>query len=125
MAEFPNQLFVLDHIAKPEIKNKNINEWKKNILSLGGHENVFCKISGMVTEADWKNWTKDDFIPYIDVVVNAFGTKRIMFGSDWPVCLVAASYSKMKKIVDDYFSFFSKNEQKNFYGKTATRFYNL
>ncbi len=123
--EFPNQMFVLDHIAKPGIKNKKIDEWKKDILALGAHENVYCKISGMVTEADWKNWTSDDFIPYIDVVVNAFGTKRIMFGSDWPVCLVAASYSKMKKIVDDYFSFFSKNEQKNFYGKTATRFYNL
>ena len=123
--EFPDQLFVLDHIAKPPIKNKKIDEWKKDILALGAHENVYCKISGMVTEADWKNWTSDDFIPYIDVAVNAFGTKRIMFGSDWPICLVAASYSKMKKIVDDYFSFFSKNEQKNFYGKTAIKFYNL
>lgn len=125
VAEFSNQLFVLDHIAKPGIKNKEIDEWKKDILALGAHENVYCKISGMVTEADWKNWTSDDFIPYIDVVVNAFGTKRIMFGSDWPVCLVAASYKKMKEIVDNYFSFFSKNEQKNFYGKTAIKFYNL
>lgn len=124
-AEFPNQLFVLDHIAKPDIKNKKIDEWKKNILALGAYENVYCKISGMVTEADWKNWTSEDFIPYIDVVVNAFGTKRIMFGSDWPVCLVAASYKKMKDIVDNYFSFFSKNEQKNFYSKTAIKFYNL
>ncbi len=123
--QFPNQLFVVDHIAKPDIKNKKIDDWKKDILALGAFENVYCKISGMVTEADWKNWTKDDFIPYIDVVVNAFGTKRIMFGSDWPVCLVAASYKKMKEIVDDYFSFFSKNEQKNFYGKTAIQFYNL
>ena len=79
----------------------------------------------MVTEADWQNWARDDFIPYIDVVVNAFGTKRIMFGSDWPVCLVAAPYKKMKEIVDNYFSFFSKNEQKNFYGNTAIKFYNL
>lgn len=123
--QFPSQLFVVDHIAKPGIKNKKIDDWKKDILALGAYENVYCKISGMVTEADWKNWTKDDFIPYIDVVVNAFGTKRIMFGSDWPVCLVAASYKKMKEIVDDYFSFFSKNEQKNFYGKTAIQFYNL
>ena len=125
VAEFPNQMFVLDHIAKPEIKNKNIDEWKRNILGLGARENVYCKISGMVTEADWQNWTRDDFIPYIDVVVNAFGTKRIMFGSDWPVCLVAAPYKKMKEIVDNYFSFFSKNEQKNFYGNTAIKFYNL
>jgi L-fuconolactonase len=123
--EFPDQLFVLDHIAKPDIKNKKINEWKKDILALGAYENVYCKLSGMVTEADWKTWATQDFIPYIDVVVNAFGTKRIMFGSDWPVCLVAASYKRMKEIVDGYFSFFSKNEQKNFYGKTASTFYNL
>ncbi|MEP7251142.1 MAG: amidohydrolase family protein [Ginsengibacter sp.] len=125
VSEFPDQRFVLDHIAKPDIKNKNIDEWKKDIIALGANENVYCKISGLVTEADWHNWTIDDFIPYIDVVVNAFGTKRIMYGSDWPVCLVAASYQKMKEIVDDYFSYFSKNEQRNFYGKTATHFYNL
>ena len=123
--EFPDQFYVLDHMAKPGIKNKKIDEWKKDILALGAYENVYCKISGMVTEADWKNWASDDFIPYIDVVVNAFGTKRIMFGSDWPVCLAAASYKKMKEIVDNYFSFFSKNEQKDFYGKTAIKFYNL
>lgn len=123
--EFPKQRFVVDHIAKPDIKNRTIDEWKKDIMALGANENVYCKVSGMVTEADWHHWTKDDFIPYIDVVVNAFGTKRIMYGSDWPVCLVAASYQKMKEIVDDYFSYFSKNEQRNFYEKTATYFYNL
>lgn len=124
-ANFPGQNFVLDHIAKPDIKNKEINEWEKDIAALASYENVYCKISGIVTEADWKRWTKDDFQPYLDAVVMAFGTKRIMFGSDWPVCLVAASYQKMKVIVDDYFSSFSQSEQDAFYGQTAIKFYNL
>jgi L-fuconolactonase len=82
-------------------------------------------MSGMVTEADWKNWKKEDFKPYLDVVVETFGTDRIMFGSDWPVCLVAASYSEMLGIVEDYFSTFSKDEQENIFGLNAIRFYNL
>lgn len=123
---FPKQKFVLNHIAKPQIKNHSINEWKKDIEALAKNINVYCKISGMVTEADWKNWKEDDFIPYMDVVVNAFGINRIMFGSDWPVCLVAAgSYSKMKNIVDDYFTAFTSKEQQLFYGENAQRFYNL
>ena len=79
---FPEQKFVIDHIAKPEIKNNKIEDWKKNMLAIAKNQNVYCKISGLVTEADWKNWNKDDLTPYIDVVVNAFGTDRIMFGSD-------------------------------------------
>ncbi len=122
---FPHQLFVLDHIAKPGIKSKEIDTWQKDISALARYENVFCKISGMVTEADWKNWKKEDFIPYLDIIVNAFGTKRIMYGSDWPVCLVAASYKKMKEIGDDYFSSFPQEEQEAFFGKTAIEFYNL
>ena len=124
-ANFPRQKFVLDHLAKPGIKSGEINEWKKDIAALASHENVYCKISGMVTEADWKQWKKNDFQPYLDVVVNAFGAKRIMFGSDWPVCLVAASYKEMKEIVDDYFSSFSQSEQDAFFGATAIEFYNL
>ncbi len=93
--------------------------------ALAKYENVMCKISGMVTEADWKNWKYDDFTPYLDVVVNAFGVKRLMFGSDWPVCLVAASYDRMFSIVRDYFSSFSEAEQNMFFGENATRFYNL
>jgi len=79
----------------------------------------------MVTEADWKNWKKEDFKPYLDVVVEAFGTKRIMFGSDWPVCLVATSYNEMLSIVEDYFPSFSKEEQEKIFGLNAIRFYNL
>ena len=124
-AAFPDQPFVIDHIAKPKIKDGLIADWKKDIFSLAAHENVVCKISGMVTEADWKNWKAEDFTPYLDVIVAAFGTDRIMYGSDWPVCLVAADYAKTKQIVDDYFSQFSADEQAAFYGKTATAFYKL
>ncbi len=122
---FPDQLFVIDHIAKPGIKDKKIDEWKKDIEAIATHENVYCKISGMVTEADWKRWKKENFIPYLDVIVNAFGNNRIMYGSDWPVCLVAASYNDVIEIVTDYFSTFSKNEQDLFFGGNAIKFYGL
>ncbi|MEO6638072.1 MAG: amidohydrolase family protein [Ginsengibacter sp.] len=122
---FPQQYFVLDHLAKPNIKDKVIKEWQIDVHALARHQNVYCKISGMVTEADWKNWTVKEFTPYMDVIIDAFGPERIMFGSDWPVCLVAASYKKMKDIVDDYFLQFSQSEQEAFFGRTATKFYKL
>ena len=122
---FPHQRFVLDHIAKPPIKAGDIIDWEHDIKELANHSNVYCKISGMVTEADWQNWKQDDFTPYIDVVVNAFGSDRIMFGSDWPVCLVAASYQQTLGIVKQYFSPFTQNEQDKFFGANATRFYSL
>jgi L-fuconolactonase len=125
VASFPEQKFVIDHIAKPYIKRRETDEWKKDMEKIAKHENAYCKISGMVTEADWKGWKKEDFKPYLDVVVNAFGANRILFGSDWPVCLVAASYEKMVEIVKDFFSAFSKNEQEQFFGLNAIRFYNL
>jgi len=125
VAAFPNQKFVIDHTAKPKIKYGKIEEWENDIREVSGHENVYCKISGMVTEADWKKWKKEDFNPYIDTVVEAFGMRRIMYGSDWPVCLVAASYKKVLEIVQEYFSSFSQNEQQLFFGGNAIRFYNL
>jgi L-fuconolactonase len=125
VAAFPNQPFIIDHIAKPFIKDGKMEDWKKDMQAVAGFENVSCKISGMVTESDWKKWTPADFKPYLDVIVDAFGIKRIMFGSDWPVCLVAASYSEMMNIVKDYFSSFSQNEQDLFFGNNATSFYNL
>jgi L-fuconolactonase len=79
----------------------------------------------MVNEADWKNWKKEDFRPYLDTILKAFGTSRVLFGSDWPVCLVAASYQQVLQIVEDYFSSFSKNEQAAFFGGNAMKFYNL
>jgi L-fucono-1,5-lactonase len=122
---FMNQRFVIDHLAKPGIKNKEINEWKNEIKKIARFENVYCKISGMVTEGDWKSWRQEDFIPYLDVVIEAFGPDRIMYGSDWPVCLVAASYEHVLGIVEEYFSSFSEAEQELFFGKNAIQFYNL
>ncbi len=125
VAAFPQQKFVIDHMAKPNIKAQGIDEWTKDMMAEAVYENVSCKISGMVTEADWKNWKKEDFTPYIDVVCEAFGPDRIMFGSDWPVCLVAASYEEMTSIVSEYFSSFTQNEQELFFGRNAINFYNL
>lgn len=125
IAMFPHQKFVIDHLAKPYIKNKKIEEWEKDIKAIAEYKNVSCKISGLVTEADWKHWNKNDFTPYMDVVVNAFGTDRILFGSDWPVCLVAASYAEMLDIVKEYFSSFTKEEQQQIFGGNAINFYNL
>lgn len=126
VSAFPDQPFVIDHIAKPFIRTgEALEEWKAAMKTVAGYQNVSCKISGMVTEADWKNWKKEDFKPYLDTVVEAFGTQRILYGSDWPVCLVAASYSQMMGIVRNYFSGFSQAEQSAFFGGNATTFYNL
>lgn len=125
VSQFPQMKFVVDHIAKPFIKKGDIHTWKKDIEALARHQNVYCKISGMVTEADWWKWKQEDFEPYLDVVVEAFGTRRIMFGSDWPVCLVAATYEEMLGIVKDFFSSFTDNEQDRFFGLNAVDFYNL
>jgi L-fuconolactonase len=126
VASFPDQSFVIDHIAKPDIKGKKLTaEWKAAIRAVAAHKNVSCKISGMVTEADWKGWKQEDFVPYMDVVVEAFGPSRILYGSDWPVCLVAASYQQVWEMVSTYFSSFSADEQNAFFGGNAIKFYNL
>ncbi len=121
----PKQRFVIDHLAKPYIKDNNILQWKKDITTLAKFENASCKISGLVTEADWKHWTPQDITPYLDVAVEAFGTKRLMYGSDWPVCLIAASYSEVFGLVNNYFSSYAKEEQEAIFGKNAINFYNL
>jgi L-fuconolactonase len=123
--QFSHQKFVVDHLAKPYIKAGLIDEWRRDIKTIAAFENVFCKISGMVTEADFKHWRIQDFRPYLDVAVEAFGTKRILYGSDWPVCLVAASYQQTKGVVDDYFASFSEAEQGDFFGTNAGNFYQL
>jgi L-fuconolactonase len=120
-----NQPFVIDHIAKPNIKTGEIESWKKQFSKVAAFENVYCKISGMVTEAAWSAWKQEDFTQYLDAVVECFGTNRIMYGSDWPVCTLAASYEAQYGIVKDYFSSFSKSEQDLFFGGNAIRFYNL
>lgn len=125
VAAFPNQKFVIDHLAKPGIKNGEIEEWKNEMNLMAAYPNVYCKISGMVTEADWKNWKDEDFKPYLDVLVNAFGVQRLMYGSDWPVCLLAGSYEKVMGIVINYFSSFSQEEQDQIFGLNAKHFYEL
>jgi L-fuconolactonase len=122
---FPDQPFVLDHLAKPYIKDQNIDGWRSDIKKLASFQNVFCKISGMVTEARWKGWTREDFSPYLDVAVEAFGTSRLMYGSDWPVCLVAASYEQVLGLAKEFFSGFSEHEQDLIFGNNAARFYKL
>lgn len=124
-AKFPDQPLVLDHIAKPDIKNGTIAEWKKDIIALSKYENVSCKVSGMVTEADWKQWKAEDFTPYLDVVFEAFGVERLMYGSDWPVCLVAASYQQVLGLTEQYASKLTTHEQAMFWGGNAIKFYNL
>ena len=123
--EFSQQAFVIDHIAKPYIKDKKTEEWEADMQAIAQHDNVYCKISGMVTEADWQTWKIDDFKPYLDIVVNSFGTSRVLFGSDWPVCLVAGSYEKVLEIVKNYFNSFSAQEQDLVFGENALKFYNL
>lgn len=122
---FPNQKFVIDHIAKPDIKGKNIDQWAAGIREVAQHENVSCKVSGMVTEADWRNWTAADFNPYLDVIFEAFGVQRVMYGSDWPVCEVAGGYRKVVELVEEYTSKLTSNEKELFWGGNAMKFYNL
>lgn len=122
---FPHQPFVLDHIAKPCIKKGDIKDWEKDLRNMAYAPNVYCKLSGMVTEADWQHWKQDDFTPYLDVVVMAFGIDRLMFGSDWPVCLLGASYAETINIVKAYFSSFTQSEQDKVFGGNAIQFYNL
>ena len=125
VSKFPDQPFVIDHIAKPYIKDGLITEWKKDMEQFSIFENVYCKVSGMVTEADYHHWKPADFTPYLDATVNAFGTKRILYGSDWPVCLVAANYTDMLNIAKTHFASFTATEQEDFFGNNATRFYQL
>lgn len=125
LVQFPEQRFVLDHIGKPAIKEKTISEWKQHIQRLGTFKNLYCKISGLVTEADWNEWVEDDFTAYLDTVVESFGFDRVMYGSDWPVCLVAASYNKTLSIVKNYFAKYRKETQHKFFSGNAIEFYKL
>ncbi len=123
--KFPNQQFVIDHLAKPFIRQQQLKPWKQQLQQIAMHENVYCKISGMVTEADWKNWKVSDFKPYLETVLEAFGPKRLMYGSDWPVCLVGASYEDQLAIVKQFIEPLSPSEKKGILGGNAERFYHL
>lgn len=122
---FPNQKFVIDHIAKPYIKDGFFDGWAVLMKEIANCENVSCKLSGMITEADYKSWSPEQMKPYMELVLEAFGPERIMFGSDWPVCLVAGNYSKVKNLVTDFISTLSSTEQAHIMGINAINFYNL
>ena len=121
----PEQAFVLDHIAKPYIKDKKIDQWAKHINQLAVHQNVYCKLSGLLTEADWNHWQEEDFTAYLTVIMKAFGADRLMYGSDWPVCLLAGSYPHVVRIVENFISSLSTDDQKKIMGQNAHHFYNL
>lgn len=120
-----DQAFVIDHLAKPDIKNGVFEPWFKDLKALAAFENVYCKLSGMVTEADLKNWKKEDIFPFMDKVLELFGPKRLMFGSDWPVCKLAAEYAVVCDIVTEYLDTLSFSEQELIWGKNAALFYKL
>ena len=122
---FPNQRFIIDHLAKPHIKDGKIKEWKVGIERLSQFPNVSCKFSGLVTEASWDCWESDEFIPYLDIVFSCFGVDRIMFGSDWPVCLLCSNYDQVISIVTKYISDLEKEDQQKVMGLNAAKFYNL
>jgi L-fuconolactonase len=122
---FPRQRFVLDHLAKPPIKSGKIDSWAQSISPLAAFPNVFCKLSGLVTEADWQHWTPEQIIPFLDVAFESFGADRLMIGSDWPVCLVAASYAKAVEVVKSYLLQKSPECQARVLGGNAQRLYRL
>jgi L-fucono-1,5-lactonase len=122
---FPEQPFVLDHLAKPPIKAGTLSPWREQIRDLGKFPNVACKVSGMVTEADWQQWRTEDFKPYLDVVFEAFGPERLMFGSDWPVCLLAGSYERVFGLVANYVRQFGPNAEAKVFSGNAAKLYGL
>jgi len=122
--QLPDQKLVIDHIAKPKI-GSDLTYWKKHLTAIAQHKQVYCKVSGMVTEAVWNNWKAEDFKPYLDTVFDVFGSKRVMYGSDWPVCLLAANYAQQLTLLTDYIQSFSESEKQAIMGENATRFYNL
>ena len=123
--KFPNQKFILDHCAKPCIRDQKINEWKIEIKEIAKNENVYCKVSGLVTEAKWNEWKTEDLYPYLDVVFESFGTDRILFGSDWPVMLLSSTYNKWKNLLEKYMLQFSDEEKQKVFDTNAIKFYNL
>ena len=123
--KFPNQKFVINHIAKPYIKDGFYSGWAVLMKEISQYDNMYCKVSGMITEADHNTWTFNQIRPYINLVLDAFGTERIMFGSDWPVCLLAGNYVQVKELVTNAIASFSKEEQAAIMGNNAIQFYNL
>ena len=121
----PEQAFVIDHLAKPYIKDGFFDGWSVLMKAIAKYPNVYCKLSGMVTEAEWSNWSQDDFQPYLDVVLECFGAERTMFGSDWPVCLLSGTYHQVKRIIELYIAELSTEEQAAIWGGNGAKFYSI
>jgi L-fuconolactonase len=124
-SRLPDQAFVLDHLAKPRIKAGQLEPWAARLRELARRPNVCCKISGLVTEADWTGWRPEHLRPYLDVAFDAFGADRVMYGSDWPVCLIAATYERVLSVVDEYAAALSADERAGLFGGNAARFYGI
>jgi L-fuconolactonase len=122
---FPRQRFVLDHLAKPPIRSGTIDLWARGMRELASFPNVHAKVSGLVTEADWQGWKPEQVRPYLDVAFESFGTQRLMIGSDWPVCTVAASYGRVVNLVKDYMSSYTAEEREAVFGGNAANFWRL
>lgn len=116
---------VIDHLAKPSIRTGEKTRWELNLAAASTFKNVYCKVSGMVTEADWKHWKNETFFPYLDEVFECFGTDRTMYGSDWPVCLLAATYKQQLDVLEEYLSGMSSGEKHKVMHENAIRFYNI
>lgn len=123
--KFPQQKFVIDHCAKPGIKNKDIDEWKMYMKEMAAMPNVYCKLSGLITETNWNKWAATDFYPYLDTVFDLFGTNRLLFGSDWPVMLLSGNYRQWKNLVEKYMQNYSAKDKVKIFALNAIRFYNL
>jgi len=124
-SRFPEQPFVVDHLAKPYIKQQEIEPWASQMRKLASLPHVYCKLSGMVTEADWKHWHSRDFKPYTEVILEAFGAERVMIGSDWPVCLLAGNYGRVIHLGEELISALNPTDRTKIMGGNAARFYNL
>ncbi|HEY8958927.1 amidohydrolase family protein, partial [Chitinophaga sp.] len=123
--QFPEQALIIDHLAKPGIKAGELDAWAAHMRRIAKSPNVYCKLSGMVTEADWQQWEPAHFRPFMEVALEAFGANRLVYGSDWPVCLVAAKYREVKELVTDFISTLSTSEQEQIMGGNARSFYHL
>jgi L-fuconolactonase len=121
----PNQVFIIDHVAKPRIRERTLSPWRESMMELALRENVYCKISGMVTEAEWAFWQAEDLMPYFEIVLEAFGSRRTMFGSDWPVLTLAASFERWANTVKEAIGKFSEQEQMRILAGTAIEAYGL
>lgn len=125
LEKLPDQKFIIDHCAKPPVANGEIKGWEESIREIAKNKNVYCKVSGLVTEAKWHHWSKEEIYPYIDVVMDCFGFDRVVFGSDWPVIYTSASYYIWIRLMKEYMQRFNKQQQDQFFSENAKRFYRL